>query len=70
VKHHTGRVVEFDGVRGLGVVESDDGTRWAFHCTRVAGGSRAVSVGAAVRYSVLPAVLGRWEATDVEVAGS
>ena len=62
----SGRVVEFDAARGLGVVEDDDGTRHAFHCTRITDGSRSVPVGAVVRYSLVPGALGRWEAADVE----
>jgi len=62
--------VAFDAGRGLGVVEDDEGTRHDFHCTRVAGGSRVVHVGARVRYSVVPGSLGRWEAADVEVTSA
>ena len=59
---HEGRVVAFDAHRGLGVVEDRDGTRYDFHCTRIADGGRSVAVGAEVRYRVVPGALGRWEA--------
>jgi cold shock CspA family protein len=60
-------VVEFDGMRGLGAVEGDDGTSHDFHCTRIADGTRTVRVGARVRYEIVPGSLGRWEAADIEV---
>lgn len=63
-----GQVVEFDGPRGLGTIEASDGTRYPFHCMRIRDGSRAVPVGAAVRYEVAPGPLGRWEAVSVTVA--
>jgi hypothetical protein len=64
---HAGRVVTFDADRGLGEVEEADGVRRAFHCTQVADGSRAVPVGAAVRYVLVPTSLGVWEASEVLV---
>jgi cold shock CspA family protein len=66
----TGRVVSFDSPRGLGVIEGDDGSRHAFHCTEVADGSRSVPVGARVVYAVAPGVLGSWEATGIAVTSS
>lgn len=63
----TGRVVSFDAARGLGVLERDDGRRLEFHCTQIADGSRAVPVGARVRYRVVPGSLGCWEAARIEV---
>jgi cold shock CspA family protein len=66
----TGRVVSFDAPRGLGVIEGDDGSRYGFHCTEVADGSRSVPVGARVVYDVAPGVLGSWEATRVAVTSS
>jgi hypothetical protein len=62
---HEGRVVAFDAHRGLGVVEDRDGTRYDFHCVLIADGSRSVPIGAAVRYSVVPGALGRWEAGTI-----
>jgi hypothetical protein len=64
---HTGRVVAFDAARGLGEIVEPDGTRRAFHCTQVADGSRSVPVGAEVRYVLVPASLGIWEASEVAV---
>ena len=64
----TGRVVAFDADRGLGEIEEPDGTRRAFHCTQIADGSRAVPVGAEVRYVLVPAPLGVWEASEVAMA--
>jgi len=58
----TGKVIEFDAHTGLGVVESLDGARLAFHCTQVVDGSRSLKVGAEVRYEVVPGGLGAWEA--------
>ncbi len=65
----TGRVVAFDASRGLGEVEESGGARRAFHCTQVADGSRQVPVGATVRYVLVPASLGVWEASEVAVCG-
>lgn len=67
---HEGRVVAFDADRGLGEIEEDDGTRRAFHCTQIVDGSRSVPVGARVRYVLVPASLGAWEASEVAIAGS
>ena len=61
-----GTVVEFDEFRGLGTVEADDGTRYPFHCTQLADGTRRVDVGAPVRFGVRPGGLGRWEAGGIE----
>jgi cold shock CspA family protein len=61
-----GTVREFDAHAGLGVIESVDGTRHAFHCTQLADGSREVKVGVIVRYDVVPGGLGAWEAGRIE----
>jgi len=63
-----GRVAEFDPVRGIGVIEGDDGARLAFHCTQITDGSRDIAVGTDVRYDVVPGSLGEWEAGTVEPA--
>jgi len=60
-----GVVAEFDYERGLGVVESEDGTRWPFHCTAIADGSRNINVGTVVAWSVRTGRLGRWEAAEI-----
>ena len=43
-----GAVATFDERRGLGAVESSDGTRYEFHCTAIADGTRTVAPDAAV----------------------
>jgi len=59
---HIGVVTEFDEPRGLGAVRDDDGRRFAFHCTAVADGTRAVAVGTRVAFTVVAAHGGRYEA--------
>ncbi len=61
-----GKVVEFDAHSGLGVIESVNGTRNAFHCTQLADGNRDILVGTAVRYEIVPGSLGVWEAGGIE----
>ena len=61
-----GVVVTFDDPRGLGVVRSESGHEYPFHCAAIADGSRTVDVGAAVRWRVVPGRLGRWEAAEIE----
>jgi CspA family cold shock protein len=63
-----GTVVDFDEHRGLGTVAAGDGTRYPFHCTQIADGTRRIDVGAAVRFALRPGGLGRWEATAIEKA--
>ena len=60
-----GTVVDFDARRGLGEIEDGDGRRYPFHCTRIAGGSREIPVGAKVEFTVAPGPLGRWEAVGI-----
>jgi cold shock CspA family protein len=62
---HDGVVASFDDPRGLGVVRSDDGTDYPFHCTAIADGTRAIDEGAPVRFEVVAGHMGRWEAADV-----
>ena len=64
----TGRVSEFDAARGWGAIEADDGTRFEFHCTQIADGTRTIPVGAPVRFRVRPGQLGRWEAGAITPA--
>jgi hypothetical protein len=56
-----GEVSAFDELRGLGEVTGAGGEVLPFHCVSIADGSRAIAVGAAVRYDVL-VKLGRREA--------
>jgi cold shock CspA family protein len=62
----SGVVAEFDEARGIGLVRSDDGTEWFFHCTQIADGTRTIAVGAAVSFDVRPGHLGRWEAAAIK----
>jgi cold shock CspA family protein len=63
-----GRVVEFDDPRGLGVIETEDGERFGFHCTAIADGTRTLAVDTAVRFDVVAGHLGRWEAVGITSA--
>ena len=60
-----GVVEEFDERRGLGTIVADDGDVLPFHCTALADGSRTVEAGRRVRFSVVPGLSGRWEATRI-----
>jgi CspA family cold shock protein len=66
----TGVVESFDDPRGLGVVRSDDGVDYPFHCTAVADGTRTIAVGTPVSFRVAAGRRGRWEATDLRPAGA
>ena len=61
----TGTVESFDEPRGLGVIRADDGAAQPFHCTAIADGSRTIPEGRAVRFTVVPGQLGRWEAAHI-----
>ena len=69
----TGRVVEFDDHRGLGVVEADAGSvperqsgdRYPFHCTAIVDGTRTIPSGARVEFDVVAGPIGRYEAASV-----
>lgn len=60
-----GVVDEFDAEIGLGVIVADDGSRWLFHCTAIADGSRTIEVGTAVGFQRRWGGPGRWEAGSV-----
>jgi cold shock CspA family protein len=62
---HRGRVASFDPARGLGEVEQDDGTSYGFHATAIADGSRRISVGTTVVFTVSPAHGGLYEARSL-----
>ncbi len=62
----SGVVASFDDHRGDGAIVADDASRWWFHCTQIADGSRTIEPGAAVRFVVGPGRLGRWEAAAVQ----
>jgi cold shock CspA family protein len=58
-------VVSFDPARGLGAVEDDDGTRYGFHATAIADGSRRIEVGTSVVFTVAPGHRGLYEARSL-----
>lgn len=62
----TGVVAWFDETRGLGAIRASNGAELPFHCTAIANGARTIPVGERVRYLVVPAALGGWEATHIE----
>jgi CspA family cold shock protein len=61
----TGRVAEYDDARGIGEVVADEGTRWFFHCTQIADGTRTIAPDTPVSFEVRPGHLGTWEAVAV-----
>jgi cold shock CspA family protein len=63
-----GKVRTFDERRGLGEIESDDGTTLPFHCTAIADGRRRISPGTPVEFDVVAGLPGRWEAATIERA--
>jgi cold shock CspA family protein len=62
---HHGRVASFDPTRGLGTVLDADGTRYDFHATAIADGSRSIEVGTTVTFLVTPGQRGRYEARSL-----
>lgn len=61
-----GVVADYDEARGYGeLTQAGTGERWWFHCTAIADGTRTISAGDAVRFSLRPGHLGRYEAIDV-----
>ncbi len=62
----TGSVTSFDDHRGLGEITGDDGVIYPFHCTAIAGGSRTIDEGVAVRFDVVAGRVGRWEAAGID----
>jgi cold shock CspA family protein len=61
----TGVVASFDDAVGIGVLRSDDGREFPFHCTAIADGSRTITEGAEVRALVIPGHLGQWEVANI-----
>jgi len=59
-----GVVTAFDERRGLGTIESD-GRAYAFHTTQIGDGTRAIRIGQAVDFVVVPGRRGDWEAAAV-----
>ena len=64
---HRGTVLEFDPVAGYGTVGAEQ-SRWFFHCTAIADGTRSIQPGTSVDFGLTPGHLGRWEATDIRTA--
>jgi cold shock CspA family protein len=62
---HHGRVASFDPKRGLGAVADDDGSSYGFHATAIADGSRRISVGTTVVFTVTPGHRGLYEARSL-----
>jgi cold shock CspA family protein len=62
---HRGRVTSFDPKRGLGAVADADGASYGFHATAIADGSRRISVGATVVFTVTPGHRGLYEARSL-----
>lgn len=63
-----GVVARFDAGTGLGEITGADGVTYPFHSTVIADGTRAIAVGAAVEFEIIPGHLGRWEAARVSPA--
>ena len=60
-----GTVVAFDSKRGLGEIQGTDDRAYPFHCTKIADGTREITVGVPVEFRVAPGPLGRWEAVEI-----
>ena len=61
----TGLIASFDDPRGIGVVRTDVGREFAFHCTAIADGTRTIAEGVAVAFEVVAGNLGVWEASAI-----
>jgi cold shock CspA family protein len=64
----TGTVRAFDEQRGRGVIVGDDGSEYEFHATRIADGTRRISVGTKVHFEPAPALRGQYEASAITPA--
>ena len=64
---HTGTVTSFDAHRGAGVVATESGEEFPFHCTAIADGTREIEPGTRVTFALTPG-LGRWEASALQPA--
>lgn len=69
---HFGEVALFDGATGLGLITLEDANgahgslTLGFHCTQIAGGRRVIAKGTKVRFTVISANLGLFEASNIE----
>jgi cold shock CspA family protein len=74
-----GTVTSFDAAVGLGEVEPaaepghaggrvgrEQATRYRFHCTQIANGTRRIEAGEVVSFRLLPGRDGQWEAADLQ----
>jgi cold shock CspA family protein len=61
----TGHVESFDDHRGDGMVRSDDGERFYFHCVEITNGSRHLDVGVRVTARRAVGHVGRDEAFEI-----
>ena len=66
IRRRRGKVRTFDERRGLGEIESDDGTTFSFHSTSIANGTRRITPGTPVEFDVVAGLPGRWEAAMIE----
>ena len=63
----SGRVESFDQHRGTGVVITESGEHFPFHCTAIANATRTIEPGTEVLFEITPG-LGRWEAAALQPA--
>jgi cold shock CspA family protein len=63
-----GTVESFDVDQGWGYVVAADGTRYFFHCTAVADGSRTIEPATPVSFDIQPGHRGQWEARQITPA--
>ena len=56
-------MIEFDDAKGYGVLsEASTGTRYFFHCTQIADGTRTTAAGTEFEFDVVAGRRGEWEA--------
>jgi cold shock CspA family protein len=60
----------FDDRRGLGAIAGDDGQPYAFHCTAIADGTRNITAGTTVVFSLSPGHRGFIEAQGIRSAAA
>ncbi len=60
-----GRVTSFTSTRGLGEIMTNDGERFPFHATQIAGGIRRIAVEDSVVFEIVPGPNGYWEASNI-----
>ena len=60
-----GRIDQFDGPRGIGIVDCGNGRKVGFHCTAITDGSRDIAVGTLVAVVITTGHLGHLEASSL-----